>query len=451
MHLACVLISLTGSSCIFLSFPDPDMFDDPEMKAEDLRLRKRTFRGRDFMLKKTIAVLLHLRRMHEELQLTAHGASVSASTPSHRRQSTSGRTTVDSSQVAIMDYDDDDESRTLTLSTDDQQLVQRASNAANRSWHFRMFANSGEARYLCLLSPSVDDHRIVDGNTLWCEQSARPRNELIGRRVQEIFAPATWQRYRAGIPSMIKYRAWIIRNAPVYSVQSTGDVLTWVEYDDGSSDVGSAAAYAAGGHDDNTSRAIEPVNPFRVPKYLHSISLNLRPWAKKPAWSVSSASSSASLTFDSSSNLHFDASSSTAFAPYAPPQIQYAVMVALTTAHSPGELLGVFPWAEDGSDMSNGNAPISTMTRSELVRTIPQARALLASESIGASSAPPEPVVEPTKDLFEQLDGFFSVPQPEDISPASAMSAASVVTDDYSPMVHYHTASQSAWSDQFTQ
>jgi len=406
-----------------------------DSKADDIRLRKRTFRGRDYVLKKTIAVLLRLRQKHAELQaameLSNSGIVVQrSSSPARLRNDSLGAAAVSTPwsptrlrRKRKTSVEQSNRDLIVELSATDQELVQRASDAANRSWHMRAFVNSGEARYLSRLNPVFDEHFIVDCNGLWSEQFTAPREELLGRPIREVFAPATWQRYQVGMRMIIKHRAMLVRNAPIYALGCTADIVSWVEYEDGTSEI------------DGRTLA-DSDSKVRVPKFAHSINMNLRPW-RRDGRGTNKRGAAARLMPASAGG--------TASSSYRP-AVQYAVLVSMTGSGAPGEEIGVFPWAEDGSDVSSVSAPLVSMTRSELIRTIPQAKDLISevsqsasveqdnassSVSAGSSSIP----TEDGDDMQVDSAAAFDIP-----SPASSSNSGSALRPaDPEPVVRYYT------------
>jgi len=289
-----------------------------------------------------MALLSHLRALHQDL----HRAQQDASATTSSRSSSEKKPAGDRQQMEF-------EASTVPVLSAALDLDVLRQLATGDTWHLRMFLDSSEARNLCLVAPSPEDHRIVDGNRLWCEQSGKPRDQLIGRPMRDVMAPVSWQRYKAGITRLIPHGAWMLRNAPVYSAASTADVLAWVEYEDGTSHFSPRhraddASFSPSSSGSANGDSVDDEHKQRVPKYVHTMNLNIRPWPSRDA----SAAAPSRL------------------------EPQYAVLMLFTSSGDPGERISVFPWKQDGSDVNSRNANVTSMTRTDLARVFPAVRDL---------------------------------------------------------------------------
>lgn len=197
-----------------------DQSDDGERKVLDradyLRLRKRTRCGRDHLLKRTLVLVKKLRQTYDDLKRThapQTSKALSAGTSDAVKKCAKSRATDDSCNQGYF-------------------AAPRPTSAAvvPISLSARCFLDAAEARYLCSVHPDNTSHILMDCNSIWSTQMLKPKDQLVGQLVRDLFSPASWARFTVGIEMLRSNGVIMVRNVPSYKPGLVVDALVWGEF-----------------------------------------------------------------------------------------------------------------------------------------------------------------------------------------------------------------------------
>jgi len=235
---------------------------DIEESKPGLHLRKRTKRGRDFTLKQAIVVIEHLKSKHEQLTARTQAPGLHL----HRPGAT---------PVASIDHKPSD------------PVLSGASLL--HGLHEQAFYQCPESRLLCRLSLLDHQHIVMDCNDAWANAMGRSRSELVGRRLSDLYCPASVHRFELNVQLALHHQVIVTRNMLSVECGLVVDMVSWVDpcqaltsdaVRSGNTMHGEVPAYCA----DRITPGERESSRYQ---YMHMVHMNARPW-KLPAVSPAS-------------------------------------------------------------------------------------------------------------------------------------------------------------------
>jgi len=263
-----------------LGSPEADTSDaESPLPSDGLHLRKRTFRGRDYVLKRTVNLLSKLSTEYRYLQKQQQ-----LQQQQQQQQQQEHEAEPPSKRAATGLLPSNFTHPQLRAGRQHTELDQRSA-VPSSFWPIRAFLDVPVCRYLCRIPPGryVQEVQLVDTNDRWSEALGLQREQMLGRPVRDFLAPVNWHRWVFGASMVLKHGMIVVRNAPSYKANRIIDVIAWAEYDTDDN------------HDSVVSAAEEPLTVFDVsihqerkdlngniqrrwPKYLQLMHFNERPF-----------------------------------------------------------------------------------------------------------------------------------------------------------------------------
>jgi len=212
--------SNAGSSDQNLSKDDSDR--DGDLDDEALRLRKRTKRGQDFTLRRAVVLLALLRSKHQQLKSAVNRSSQQAAAP---RSTDHGGTAVSMSTISSAAFFQSSALRPSSL----EHKLSRDQTIQPDLLHLEAFRDTSTCRMLCRLSLSDHQHVVVDCNDEWLKTVGRSREQVLGRRLSELYCPTSLHRFELKAQLALKHSVIVVRNLPWNETSLIVDLVAWID------------------------------------------------------------------------------------------------------------------------------------------------------------------------------------------------------------------------------
>jgi len=330
-----------------------------------LRLRKRTRLGMDHTLKRAGVLIHSLQRKFDGLISVAHQSFKRRCARSAAPQRTSRGT------------DEDKQSSTKPPEANPAGALNNnpAAFSVQQMLPLHAFITASEGRFVIAGLVATQHHVLLDCNQRYCEQYRRPREQLTGRNLQEIFVPVTLARYHVALQLLWKHQALIVRNIPSYVGNSVGDLIAWIDVRD------NGRTYFFNGILMN-QRPVMAQRTTDQGLQMEKISMQASSPQSDPPSPLTAPGqlpppSTGSATVQQptvETSLGHDASAASRSPPAvmtASSQDQCGVAMALHNSENADTELVIIPWRSDGSDCLNTLPPMMSTTRSEVLGKLP--------------------------------------------------------------------------------
>jgi len=293
---------------------------DEDDEHDNLRLRKRTRRGRDFTLRRAVALLDLLKSKHRQLCLKLGdskvltpaasvvdgSASITAYDPERSQQHQQHRPSL--SRVPSNSAGSCTDA--ASVFTESIAISPLSTLSFFSDLHQQVFNGCSESRMLCRLSLADHHHVVVDCNDSWAASLGHLRSNLLGRTVSELYCATSMHRFELNVQLALKHHMVVTRNMPVLEANVVVDMVAWIDpqYSHGLHEhgqiAGAASAVRHGQASGSSQLSIDCV-------YMHVLHLNSRPlrlssepsasFANNPAGHTISASGSAVIQMQTQS------------------------------------------------------------------------------------------------------------------------------------------------------